>query len=403
MKIGKVLVVGAEENPSLPIIESLSRKGLEVHVASHKRVCVGFFSRYAYRRFLYPSPFTNEQEFVATLLDHVKSETFDVTLVAGDRPTDVLAKNRELFSPYTKLPLVDMERYAYCRDKTKTMKAAERIGVPIPKTYYPEEVPIDQLAKTLRYPVVLKPNTSDGARGISFPKSRAELLSSYASTAARFGPCHIQEYIPQTGMQYKAELLLDERQEVKAWCVYNKLRYYPPSGGSSTLNSTVNRRDILDTAAKILKELDWYGIGDCDFIEDPRDGVPKLMEINPRFTRSIKICVLAGVDFPFLLYKLALGEPFAPVLEYKTGVFLRYLPADLIWFLRSKDRFRAKPSFFWFMGKNLTDEVLSLKDPGPAFAYFLTMARSVLNPNERRYHFSPTAHAQNTISRPDKA
>ena len=84
---GKVLVVGAEENPALPIVESLFNKGLEVHVASHKRICVGFFSRFVHERFLYPSPYTNEQAFLECLSDYVRKERFDVTFVAGDRAT----------------------------------------------------------------------------------------------------------------------------------------------------------------------------------------------------------------------------------------------------------------------------------------------------------------------------
>jgi predicted ATP-grasp superfamily ATP-dependent carboligase len=296
-------------------------------------------------------------------------------------------RNQDLFAKHTSLPLVDFERYVNCRDKTRTMKMAQRIGVPTPKTYYPEEEPLAEIAKQLTYPAVLKPNTSDGARGISYPENADELASLYRSTVANYGPCHIQEYIPHTGMQYKAEFVLDRNSEVKGWCVYNKLRYYPPTGGSSTLNSTVHRRDILESGAKILRELKWYGMGDCDFIEDPRDGTPKLMEINPRFTRSIKICVVAGVDFPYLLYKIALGEPVPSVLDYQPGVFLRYLPADIAWFIKSKDRFRTSPSFFSFLGKNLTDEIISLQDPGPALAYLFSKGCSRFDDRQRHYHF----------------
>src|SRR4249919_725061 len=167
----KVLVVGAEENPSLPIIKSLSTKGIEVHVASHKRVCVGFFSKYAHSRFVYPSPYSYEQDFLASLCAYVKKEEFGVTFVTGDKPTDLLVRNKDMFAKYTSLPLVDFERYINCRDKTRTMKIAQHIGVPTPKTYYPEEEPVAEIAKQLTYPAVLKPNTSDGARGISYPKN----------------------------------------------------------------------------------------------------------------------------------------------------------------------------------------------------------------------------------------
>ena len=388
LRKGKVLVVGAEENPSLPIIESLSTKGLEVHAASHQRVCVGLFSKYIHNRFVYPSPYVDEQGFLNSLHDYVRKEAFDVTFVTGDRATDVLVRNKELFTKHTSLPLVDFERYVNCRDKTRTMKIAQRIGVPTPKTFYPEDEPIQKVAKRLNYPVVLKPNTSDGARGISYPQNKDDLVRLYHATVANYGPCHVQEYVPHTGMQYKAELLLNADSEVTAWCVYNKLRYYPPTGGSSTLNSTVHRKDILESAAKILRELKWYGMGDCDFIEDPRDGTPKLMEINPRFTRSIKICVLAGVDFPYLLYRTALGEPVPHVLDYRADIFLRYLPADIAWFIKSRERFKTRPSFFWFLGKNLSDEIISFQDPGPALAYFFSKACSRFDRRQSHYHFT---------------
>ena len=383
--MGKVLVVGAEENPALSIIDSLSRKGLEVHAASHQRVCVGFFSRYVRKRFLYPSPFTDEKNCISKLLDYVKKEKFDVTLVAGDQPTYLLSKNKELFTEYTRVPLVNFDRFLKCMDKTNTMKIAEKIGILTPKTYYPEEEDIDEIANKVSYPTVIKPNVSDGARGISYPRNQEEFRRFYYDTKKKYGPCHIQEYIPHTGKQYKAELLLDYSSEVKAWCVYDKIRYYPPTGGSSTLNVTVDRKDILEDSAKILKEIQWYGMGDCDFIEDPRDGSVKLMEINPRFTRSIKICVIAGVDFPYLLYKMAIGEELPLNLNYHIGTFLRYLPGDIMWFLRSHNRFKADPSFLKFLGKNLSYEVLSLKDPGPALAYFLSMVRSMLNKQERQF------------------
>ena len=386
MASGKVLIVGAEENPVLPIVESLTRAGLKVHVAGHRRVSGGFFSRYVEKRFLYPSPYTDQDGFIASLLDYVRHEQFDVTLVLGDRATDLLSQNKDKFAENTKMPLVDFNKYVCCRDKTITMRLADKIGIPTPTTYYPDELGIESLAERVKYPAVLKPNSSDGARGISYPKCPEELITLYNKTREVYGPCHVQDYIPQTGMQYKAEVLMDYSGEVRAWCVYNKLRYYPITGGSSTLNSTVDRRDILALAAKILKEMKWYGMGDCDFIEDPRDGLPKLMEINPRFTRSIKICVMSGVDFPLLLYKMAMGQTFPPVLDYKTGIYLRYLPGDIMWFIQSRQRFHAKPSFFWCFGKDLNDEMFSLRNPGPAVAYFITKAASLFNKDEKQYH-----------------
>ena len=38
---------------------------------------------------------------------------------------------------------------------------------------------------------------------------------------------------------------------------YAKLRYYPPTGGSSTLNQTVHRDEILEHSARLLTHIGW--------------------------------------------------------------------------------------------------------------------------------------------------
>jgi len=125
-------------------------------------------------------------------------------------------------------------------------------------------------------------------------------------------------------------------------------------------------------------------MADCDFIVDPRDGVIKLMEVNPRFTRSIRILVEAGLDFPWELYRLALGMEPGEARRYRMDVYLRYLPADLAWFLRSPDRFRARPSFFRFLAKDLHYEEWSLRDPLVGVGFWGTLILDMLNPTERR-------------------
>lgn len=346
---------------------------------------MGYWSRYPRRRLLCPSADDQPDRFVTWVQQEVRSGRYAVTIPFGEQTTWVMAQGKARLSPYTRIPLPDLSTFMLCRDKSETMKTAERLGIPIPRTEYPAEVGIEAVARSdLSYPVVLKPCISNGARGIGYPTSPSDLRALYGTTTAQYGPCIVQEYIPHSGMQYKAEVLMDARQKVLAAGVYDKPRFYPPTGGSSTLNSTVDRPDIVDVAVRFLKGIGWQGMGDCDFIVDPRDNVPKLMEVNPRFTRSIKILVCAGLEFPYLLYRMALGLPVEPQREYVKGLYLRYLLSDCVWFLRSPERFRARPSFFWFFGRNLREEIFSWADPGPFCAFCLTRLIDCFDRRRRR-------------------
>ena len=137
-----------------------------MHAASHRRINVGFFSRHPSRRVLTPPP-TDVGPYAAFLLDHVRRTGYDVILSAGDDPTWALVQHRDEFAALASVPYPDPGTYAICRDKSLTMRAAARLGVPTPRTFEPDRDGIDAIAAALPFPVVIKPNVSDGARGIS--------------------------------------------------------------------------------------------------------------------------------------------------------------------------------------------------------------------------------------------
>lgn len=381
-----VLLLGADENESLPILANLHRHGVPIAAAAPRRLSMGLFSRYPFRRLISPDPNAEPEAFVDWVEQTVKGGEYPVTLVCGETATWLMAQARERLATHTRLPLVEVTKFYLCRDKSKTMKEAARLGIPIPMTWYPDDVGIDVVAAQIpAWPVVLKPCISNGARGISYPQNADELKALYEKTHAEYQACIVQEFVPHSGMQYKAEIILDAEQKILAGGVYDKPRYYPPTGGSSTLNSTVDRPDILQLGIRFLQGIGWYGMGDCDFIVDPRDNIPKLMEVNPRFTRSIKILVEAGLDYPYILYRLALELPVESQFDYRKGLYMRYFLSDCVWFLRSKDRFQARPSFFWFFGKNLRDEIFSWADPTPTIAYVLVFFSRLFNQKSRQF------------------
>ena len=72
----------------------------------------------------------------------------------------------------------------------------------------------------------------------------------------------------------------------------------------------------------------WHGVAMVEF-KVSSDGIPYLMEVNARFWGSLQLAIDAGVDFPYLLYKLTLGESPGKASGYKIGIKTRWLLGDL--------------------------------------------------------------------------
>ena len=380
------LVLGADANESLPVLKSLDRRGVRVTAASHKHISVGLFSRRPARKLRYPDPLAHSEAFLDWVEEQVEGGQYPVTLVCGEEVTALIARHRHRFDAHTTIPLVDHDTFQVCRNKANTMRAARRLGIETPQTWFPDDDGIEVVAAQIeQWPVVLKPTESNGARGIGYPDGPEALKRDYETVRQDFPGVIVQEFVPHDGRQYKAELLVDHDGTLLAAGVYDKPRFYPPSGGSSTLNSTVDRPDLIELSRRLLEGIGWYGMGDCEFIEDPRDGRPRLMEVNPRFTRSIKILVEAGLDFPWMLYQLARGQEVTPCLDYRKGLYMRYLLSDCMWFLRSPERFRTRPSFFKFFGRNQCGEIFDWTDPAPSLAHVLGKTMKLFDARQRKF------------------
>ena len=107
--------------------------------------------------------------------------------------------------------------------------------------------------------------------------------------------------------------------------------------------------------------LEWEGFADFDVLYDIRELQYKIIEINPRVPASLRAAAVSGVDFPQIMVCDKLGWP-KPVMKYQTGVYLRYLGLDTMWFLKSNKRFSSSPSWFEFFGNDLFYQDLYSED-----------------------------------------
>lgn len=379
-----VLVTDGRSRASLPIIRSLGKKGIKVISGDSRRICSSFFSRYTKKRIVYPDPETHTEEFITYLIEFVKKNDVEMIIPVRDAATLALSKHKAELSEFTKIPVGEYEMLLKARDKAETIKIAERLGIPHPKTNYADNPDFDEIKRDFAFPVMIKARKSSGSRGIVYLESPENIEEIYKKTTKEYGPCMIQEFIPAGGA-YGVSMLFDNGVE-KAIFTHKRLREYPISGGPSTLRLSVRHAEAEEYARKILEHLRWHGVAMVEFRIDSRDNKPKLMEINPRFWGSLSLAIFAGVDFPHLLYKMGSGENVDSVFQYKLNVKTRWLiMGDILWFLSNPKKAEAFREFIKFKEDNLGYDIMSLRDPLPVFGAILE-GMVTLSKGKRRKH-----------------
>lgn len=379
-----VLVTDASKRETLAIVRSLSKKGIAVTVGEDRKLCCSFFSKYIKNKIIYPNPAENPFSFIKSIYELVKRSKYDVIFPVDDQTTILFSKYKDKLSKYTKVPVADYETIMKGRDKAKTIKIAMGNGIPCPKTYFVDD--IEEIRKDeIEFPVVIKPRESSGARGIAYVNSLEELMREYKKVKKRYGTPLIQEYIPHNGGHYSVCALFNQDSEPRAIFVYKELRQYPITGGPATFSVSVEKTDVLKYAIKLLKAMKWYGVAHLDFLIDSRDKKPKLLEVNPRFWSSLELAILSGVDFPYLLYKMALDGDVETVTKYETGIKLRFLVGDILWLLGTKNKLKALPEFLKFMDGSIGYAIWSLDDPKPIVGFILDNLLCMIK-KDRREH-----------------
>ncbi len=390
--MGKVLVTDGHWRKTLAVVRSLGRKNIHVTVGERTFLNTSFFSKYCSSRLLYPSPRLHPERFIEFLLRELSQSRYDCLFPMEEETLLLVAKYHSEISRLTSLLIPDLSKIEFVRDKANLLQFAERHGIPIPKTFYPS--PSSSNFFNLKdedwfnppIPSVIKPRVSSGAFGLLYVNRKEDLPSFYQAVHQRYPFPLIQEYIPDGGGTFGLSALFDQNSNLKAAFVHKKLRMYPVRGGPSTLRESVEHPQIMELGLSLLRLLDWKGVAMVEFKVDPRDNTPKLMEVNPRFWGSLQLAIFSGVDFPYLMLKIAKGEEVEPILSYKVGMRCRWLLlGDILHFLTNPKRFHLNPPFFHFFEPNTCYDILSKEDPLPILGSIATFFTFLYDPEMKRF------------------
>ena len=381
-----VFVTDGDQRPALAITRSLGRRGIAVIVGAEERSSLASASKYCARHVTYPSPHQDPNAFDRFLLDFVERERVDVVMPVTDVTTCLVAKNADGLRPFTAIAAAPFAAFDFVSDKSALLQRAAGCGIPIPRTLFvTNRAGLTAALDSVEYPAVIKPSrsrirTHQGwlATTVHYAGHQVEVMRIYRDVGyLAEHPSMIQERIvgPGVGVFF----LFDRGRLVTAFA-HRRLREKPPSGGVSVLCESVALDPALvEYGERLLGPLGWHGVAMLEFKQDRRTGQSFLMEVNGRFWGSLQLSVDAGVDFPFLSYRLALRQPLLAPSAYEIGVKSRWLLGDLDHLLirlfhangdqhlpeGMPSRSRALIEFLWPDRSRQSYDVIDRDDPRP--------------------------------------
>ncbi|MCI0585487.1 MAG: ATP-grasp domain-containing protein [Planctomycetes bacterium] len=393
-----VLVTDAGRGSGLAVIRSLGRAGWRVVAASDDPRALGFLSRHARERLVYPDPGARPAAFVEALLGAARERRIDLIVPVTDEAIHPLAHARDRFRGVSAVAMAEPEALALVTDKERTLELARSLGVPVPETRVVRTAEEARAAASeLRFPLVLKPAVSRlylpeedrVVRGSVTYAGDPEELEQRLSPLLGRQKVLLQEYVAGVGVG--VELLVFEGRPLLAF-QHRRLAEIPLTGGASAWRESVPLDPRLYGHARALVgALRWTGLVMVEFKTGASE---RLMEINGRIWGSLPLATRCGVDFPGALASLLLDGPppkaatnGAPPCEYPAGVRTYDSELLLTWiaqvllgtarhpYLPSPPRRAALPALGALLGRRQSSDIPWREDPRPALAQLLRLPR----------------------------
>jgi D-aspartate ligase len=365
------LVIGGDYQ-GLGITRSLGRFNVPVCVVDDER-SIARYSRYATQAVRVEN-LRDEETTVTTLLEIGRRRKLKgwVLYPTRDETVAAFSRHRLRLSEWFRVPTPGWETVKWAWDKRKTYRMAEKLGIRIPRTWFPQSIAdVQQIDAT--FPVILKPAIKEHfiyatkAKGW-VANSREELRDLFLKAAALIpaDEIMIQDLIPGgSAQQYGYSAFFKERGPVATMVTHNKRSHPPKLGRSSTFVETVNLPLLEGIAEHFLRAIDYYGLVEVEFRLDPRDGQYKLLDVNARTWGYHSIGAVAGVDFCRLLFEDQLGRPVTPSRARPGVTWVRVmtdLPVGILGALRGQWG-------YWSYLKSIircsTEAVFCARDPLP--------------------------------------
>ncbi len=369
-KPGAVITGG--DFQGLGVLRTLARKDIPIILLDSER-CVAKYSRFKKKFIKSPHP-AEAETYRDFLVDMAKRENINgwVIFPNNDEGIYVLSRYKEILEEFYRVPTPGWDVIRNVYFKKETYRVARENGIPIPRLYDANSLE-ELLHLDLQYPLVIKPSVRHHFYNKTRTKAfrindREELKKTYQQVCSVIDPSEIvvQDFIPGGPKNLYSFCPFFKNGKILTGVAARRARQHPMDfGHASTYAELVDIPELRRLAEKFLRLIDFYGIAEVEFMEDPRDHQYKLIEVNPRVWGWHTLAIAAGVDLPYILYQDMIGEEIELPLSIKEMKWVR-LTTDLptVFLEIAKGRMKLKDYIASMRGKKV-DAVFSLDDPLP--------------------------------------
>ena len=313
-----VLLPGGQGHGATCIARSLGRLGVPVYSVEGARGGLASFSCYCKRQFVWNDKLLAAQrvQFLQQASQQISQPS--ILLATTDDTAAFVAENADALQEWFIFPKVNPYLVHSLCDKKEMYHLANKLGIATPKATFPtSRWDVLEFLETAAFPIMLK--GIDGNRlaersghRMYIVGSKSELLKRYDSVEDPEHPnLMLQEYIPgNDDAVCGLEGYFNEFSDCAFAVTGRKLRQWPAYQGVTTLGICLKNEVIEKITNGFMKAIGYRGILDIGYRYDVRDGLYKVLDVNPRIGCTFRLFAAEnGMDVARALYLDLTGQP----------------------------------------------------------------------------------------------
>ncbi len=327
------LVTDVHIRSAIAGLRALGRAGLKTVALAPDRGAAGGLSRFATVRATGPDPGEDAAGFAESVARLAVEHGPLVVYPGTEDAIDPLYTHATSLGPAVKLPYPGWATLEALRDKRRLTPLAADVGLSTPEILFEGDA-AELRDAGVSLPAVVKPARPGGTGSARVIESASDLERLLDGLPAE-EPLLVQERA--NGRLMALGMVVGRDGSPAARIQQEASRSWPSNAGPSSLAvSVAPDEELVAQAASMLASAGYWGLAQLQFVRD--GGVPKLIDVNPRFYGSMPLALASGVNLPAAWHSVALDRPTGVQGPYREGVTYRWVEADLMAALRGSPK-----------------------------------------------------------------